>query len=435
MSDYNEKLAELQQRLDKMMEYQGYFNREIGLIQTEINALKRISLRTEPTQQAQQQQPPPPIRPQEPRFEQPRVSESPRQNYSTATNQTQASATNQTQETTLQKSGIEEFIGKNIISLIGVIITIIGVAIGAKYAIDNNLISPLTRIVFGYIVGFGLLGFAVKLKAKYHNFSAVLLSGGMATMYFITYFAYSYYNLISQISAFSVMVIFTIFTVIAAINYNRQVIAVIGLVGAYAVPFLLSEGSGRVDVLFSYIALINIGILAVSVKKYWRYLLYSSFNVTWLIFIAWFVDKYRIDQHFSLALLFSTVFFLIFYAAIVAYKLLHKEDFSVINIVLLLLNSLLYFGLGAATLDGGERSRELIGFFTLANCVLHFGVSYLVSQVLTTKKTLYFVLGLSLFFLTIAVPIQLERILDADFLDNRSSIFILDRLFKKNRFL
>ena len=76
---------------------------------------------------------------------------------------------------------------ENLINKIGIIVLIIGVGIGAKYAIDNELISPLTRIILGYLVGAGLLGFAIRLQKKYENFSAVLLSGSMAIFYFITY--------------------------------------------------------------------------------------------------------------------------------------------------------------------------------------------------------------------------------------------------------
>ena len=53
------------------------------------------------------------------------------------------------------RSDLEKFIGENLINKIGIAITIIGVAIGAKYAIDHELISPLTRIILGYLVGIG----------------------------------------------------------------------------------------------------------------------------------------------------------------------------------------------------------------------------------------------------------------------------------------
>src|SRR5665647_1962887 len=94
-------------------------------------------------------------------------------------------------------------------------------------------------------------------------------------MYFITYAAYSFYELIPQVATFMLMVVFTAFAVVAAINYNKQVIAHIGLVGAYAVPFLLSDGSGKVAILFSYMAIINIGILIIAIKKYWKPVSYT----------------------------------------------------------------------------------------------------------------------------------------------------------------
>jgi len=166
-----------------------------------------------------------------------------------------------------QPSDLEKIIGESWINKIGILIVVIGVAIGAKYSIENELISPLTRIILGYLVGIGLLGFGIKLKPKFEGYSAVLVSGAISIFYFITYFAYSFYSLIPQVLAFVMMLIFTAFTVFTAIKYNRVVIAHIGLIGAYAVPFLLSSGSGRVDILFSYMLIINLGILFISIKK------------------------------------------------------------------------------------------------------------------------------------------------------------------------
>ncbi|HSO86237.1 MAG TPA: DUF2339 domain-containing protein, partial [Draconibacterium sp.] len=168
-------------------------------------------------------------------------------------------------ETSWEKSGIsaeiEKFIGENLINKIGIAVLIIGVGIGVKYAIDNDLISPLVRIILGYLVGFSLAGFAIRLKARYLNFSAVLFSGAMAIQYFITYAANSYYNLFPQTVAISLMVIITILTVALALFYNQQVIAHFGLVGAYIVPFLLKEPFLNVTILFVYMAIINSGIL------------------------------------------------------------------------------------------------------------------------------------------------------------------------------
>ena len=195
-------------------------------------------------------------------------------------------------------SNLEKFIGENLINKIGILITIIGVGIGAKYAIDHQLISPLTRILLGYLVGFVLFGFAIKLKKEYNNYSSVLMSGAMAIVYFITYAAYSFYALMPQYVAFGLMVMITVFTVYAAIKYDRQVIAMIGMVGAYGVPFLLSDGSGNMVVLFTYMSIINLGIMVLAFNKYWKPIYYVSFVLSWLIYFTWYESSYKDINHF-----------------------------------------------------------------------------------------------------------------------------------------
>jgi len=307
------------------------------------------------------------------------------------------------------RSNLEKFIGENLINKIGIVILVIGVGIGAKYAIEHDLISPWTRIILGYVLGLGLLGFAVRLKKQYENFSSVLLSGSMAIMYFITFAAYSFYSLIPSVLAFALMVMFTIFTVIAAISYNRQVIAHIGLVGAYAVPVLLSDGSGRVVILFTYMAIINAGILAIAVQKYWKPLYYSSFLLSWAIFITWFVPKYEDANHFGLAWIFISVFFVTFYIIFLAYKLVKKEKFGIDDIILLLANSSVFYGLGYALLYYRLGGEEYLGLWTLGNALINFVASILIFRQKEHDRNLfYFSAALVITFLTIAIPVQLE---------------------------
>gem|GEM_PF-62401 len=286
------------------------------------------------------------------------------------------------------RSELEKFIGENLISKIGIIVLIIGVGIGAKYAIDKGWITPIMRIIFGYAVGFSLLGLAVKLKPKYHNFSAVLLSGGMAIMYFITYFAYSLYELIPQSAAFALMVIFTIFTAASAIIYNRQWIAHVGLVGAYAVPFLLSNNSGNYPFLFTYMALINVGILAVSVKKYWKPLSYTAFIFTWLTFGGWFATKYRDEDHFFLALLFLGIFFATFYLVTIIQHRLFKERTDGADLALTVFNAVIFYGFSVAIIDqAGVYSR----FVTLFTYSLIFTIAVLITSLKDYRRALLYV--------------------------------------------
>ncbi len=401
MENYSDNLKALNEKLELLLKKQEVFSREIWEIKGQIKSLNielnkdtspKIELIvetekeiTQPVSQIKQTIEPRIIPQNQPPLQTPKL-----------------------RYTTKQKSDLEKFIGENLINKIGILITIIGVAIGAKYSIENDLISPLTRIILGYVMGLGLLGFGIKLKEKYKNFSAVLVSGAMVIMYFITFAAYSFYELIPQTFTFLLMVVFTIFTVVAALNYNLPIIAHLGLVGAYAVPFLLSNDSGRVEILFSYVAIINIGILIISFSKYWKSLYYSSFLLTWIIYLSWYFFSYT-QENFKLAFVFLIAFFVIFYCTLLAYKLLKKEKYNMGDIVLLLANSFIFYGVGYSLISDFENGEELLGLFTLGNAIIHFGVSFLIyKQRLADKNLFYLIAGLVLVFITVAVPVQLD---------------------------
>ncbi len=308
----------------------------------------------------------------------------------------------------LSSPDFEKFIGENIISKIGILITVIGVGIGTKYAIDNNLISPLTRILLGYLLGIIFFVFAIRIRHKYENFSAIIISGAMAIFYLTTFAAYNFFALIPQVVAFGLMIILTVITVGAALKYNRQWIALLGLVGAYAVPFLLSDGSGKVHIMFTYMALLNIGILAVAIKKYWRILYYSAFGITWLIFMWWYVMDYTNDK-FSIAILFASIFFLIFYSVFLVHKLIEKRMFEVEDVFTLLLNAFFYFGVSYVAFEDDSGYEKYTGLFALANAGLHAMVAYVVYRSPSYDRNLFFLIsGLTLVFITVAIPVQLD---------------------------
>jgi hypothetical protein len=412
-----QKINELEQRIGNLLYRQSVFYKEIKQLENELAELKRQSnfssvsaVNTVKTPAEK-----PTERPVEKPIERP--TEAPAEKTTetpviTAPSTPKPQFSLPTINKPKQPSDLEKIIGESWINKIGILIVIIGVAIGAKYSIENELISPLTRIILGYLVGVGLLGFGIKLKPKFEGYSAVLVSGSISIFYFITYFAYSFYNLIPQILAFAMMLIFTVFTVFAAIKYNRVVIAHIGLIGAYAVPFLLSSGSGRVDILFSYMLIINLGILFISIKRDWKTLHYSAFFFTWLIYGSWFADKSfysSLQGYEALGIGFATAFFLIFYGVSLFNNIISKEKLDKINIILILLNSFIYFGFGYGIFNSNTKLDTYLGLFTLFNAVIHFVVLFFIKSKKLADSTLFYsTLGMVFTFITIAIPIQLD---------------------------
>ncbi len=402
MTEKPNGIHQLHEKLEKLLKKQEIFSSDINELRNEINKLKAIETNQNVIQKERVQTSAAEITGVQP------------ENIKTTYPKQQNAFTPKPARSKISllpkiNKNLEKFIGENLISKLGIIITVLGVAIGTKYSIDHHLISPLTRIMLGYIAGLILLGFGIKLKDKYENYSAVLVSGAMAVMYFITYFAYNFYDLMPQFIAFGLMVLFTVATVSAALKYNKQIIAHIGLVGAYAVPFLLSNESENIAILFTCIVIINAGILILAFKKYWKLLYYASFLLTWLIYFAWYTESYQIDLHFGLGLTYLSIFFVIFYITFLAYKLIQKEKFEIGGILLLLTNSFIFFGIGYSLFYHHSTGQDFLGLFSFCNAIIHFIAGFIIyRQKLADRNLFYLFTGLALIFITIAIPVQLD---------------------------
>ncbi len=326
---------------------------------------------------------------------------------------------------------LEKFIGENLISKIGIAVLIIGVGIGTKYAIDNDLISPLVRIILGYLVGFILTFFALRLKKRYFNFSAVLFSGAMAIHYFITYAAYTYYGFYPNALAFSLMVLITVLTVGLALYYDRQVIAHFGLAGAYIIPFLLKDPDSSVLVLLIYMSIINCGILFISTRKRWKPLNYLALISTWVIFMSWFSSK-NYDNELGLSLTFSSLFFALFYMVFLSYKLILKEKFRIDDIIFLLLNSGTFYTVGIISFEIANLSKEYAGLFTITNAAIYGFSSWLIYRSEKKGKLFYWTMGLVILFFTVTIPIQFNTYIIAIIWSVETAMIFLYAKSKRN---
>lgn len=308
-----------------------------------------------------------------------------------------------------QPTNWERFIGENLFGKIGIVIIIIGVFIGVKYSIQHNLISPAMRLVLGYLMGIGLFVTGAMLKKKYESFSAILVSGAMTIFYFVTFIAYAVFGYFPQSLAFVLMFLFTAFTVLASLSYNQVVIAIIGLVGGYAVPFLLSNNSGQVEILFAYTAIINIGVLVLSFYKQWRSLYISALFLTWLLLFSTWASAYQYDD-FVPYFVFNLVTFLTFYVAFIAQKIYRVQELEAVDVLLFLFSSLSFYAMGVwLILDYYPNNRTFVAMFTLLNAVFHFLVGYYFHLKKTPSQALkYLVLVLALSFATLVIPIQFK---------------------------
>jgi uncharacterized membrane protein len=293
---------------------------------------------------------------------------------------------------------LENFIGLKLIHIIGIIVLVIGLSIGVKYAIDKDLISEGMRIGLAYGAGLILCLLSARLKSKYLLFSAILFSGGMASIYFTTYGAFVYYSMMPFSIAFIIMILLTVFVVYQALVYNHEEIALLGLVGAYAIPFLISKNSDKPELLFLYITVINIGIIYLGIKRPWKNVGRIAQAVTWVLFLAWAATRYNVKDQW-VGYLYMVVFYLLFVFNALSGKISRKIKLQKENFYQLLLNNLaLYIGsLFISTPSMNVHSLALVTFINAVVAAILAAVLYSVWK----EKQSFLITGAFAFFLFI----------------------------------
>lgn len=298
----------------------------------------------------------------------------------------------------------ERFIGENLSNKIGAFITVLGVGIGLKYVIDNDLIGPVGRIIMGYVIAVVMLVVSQRIREKFTDLSAVIFGGAACIAYFTSYAAFDFYQLMPQGMAFVIMVGITVVTVWQALSYNQQVIAFGGLVGAYFIPFLLSNDTDNPAFLFAYMSIINGGILYISTKKDWKLTYYAAFLITWWIFFEWS------NQHNNVViqLLFSSIFFLIFTAAYLFKKLQLKSPDDSWDQGYLVINGGVFLFTGYLGAKGYEADW-LTGAFLMYNVLIYAGLAYTFYRYSGQVKPFGLFVTLGVICLTLFVPDQWDQ--------------------------
>lgn len=307
-----------------------------------------------------------------------------------------------------QNPDLEKFIGENLINKIGVLILVLGISYFVKYAIDKDWINEPVRVGIGVLCGALVMGIAHKLRKSYAAFSSVIVAGAIAIFYFTIGIAFHDYHLFSQTVAFSIMVIITAFSALISLSYNRIELAVLSLIGGFAVPFMVSTGEGNYVVLFTYISILNVGILALAYYKKWNLVNILSYIFTILLYGGWLSQELQTEKpHYPGALIFGFVFYFIFILMNIINNIRTKGEFSIAQLTILASNTFLFYAAGMAILD--SYHPELRGLFTTIIALLNLVYAwFLYKKFGLDKKAVYLLIGLTLTFITLAIPIQFE---------------------------
>ncbi|MEY2503960.1 MAG: hypothetical protein QOG27_240, partial [Verrucomicrobiota bacterium] len=210
----------------------------------------------------------------------------------------------------------EAFFGVKLFAWIGGFVLFLGIVFLVKYSFDNNLITPAMRVAIGTVLGLGLIitGWFTSTRG-YRVSGQSLCATGVLVLYGNIFAAHVYYHLIALVPAFAAMALVTGAAFFLAVRMNAQVIVVLGLLGGFLTPVLLSTGVDNPTALFGYVAVLNAGIAAVALRKRWDYLVLLAAAGTILMEFAWvgkFFEPWKANTAFAVFIGFEVQFLAIF---------------------------------------------------------------------------------------------------------------------------
>lgn len=151
-----------------------------------------------------------------------------------------------------------------------------------RYASDQGLLGPATRCALAAILGLVLIGVGEYLRRRQpedappagtlvDQVPAALAAGGLAVLFGAAYGAGPYYDLLPMPVGFGLMAAVAM-AALALSLLQGQLVAAIGIVGAFVTPALVHTDAPNLPGLFGYLLLVTAAALAVVRYTAWIWL-------------------------------------------------------------------------------------------------------------------------------------------------------------------
>ncbi len=302
----------------------------------------------------------------------------------------------------------EQILGRNWLARIGILALVIGAGFFLKFAFDRQWISPLARVILGSAGGLALLAAGNYWRKRYPAFAQALSGGGIALLYLCVFTAFAIFNLIPIYPAIVLLLAISAGSALLALRFNSMALAIIGILGAFCAPFILGGAAHRavsdsngVELLI-YIMAVDIGVLALSAFRNWRWFALIALVLSYVSYVIWWSQLS--PASFLAEQLGLTLMFLIFAGTTVLYQLLRRKPARIVDYSLLMINALAFFGIEISLISGMEG---WMGLLSVLLAVFYAGIAY-ASYRRSAENTLlrHFSSGVAVLFLTIAIPVQ-----------------------------
>jgi uncharacterized membrane protein len=196
----------------------------------------------------------------------------------------------------------EQFMGVKGFAWVGGFVFFLAVVFSIKYAFEKNLISPELRMGIGFFIGLCfLVGGVVMSRKNSSALSQTLCATGVLVLYAVTFSCRALYHFpfFGTVPTFLLMALITIAAFLIAVRLDAMVVAILGMLGGFLTPVLISTGQDNPLGLFGYIALLDAGLLLVSIERRWHFLATLAATGTALLQIAWADEFFTQGKYFE----------------------------------------------------------------------------------------------------------------------------------------
>jgi hypothetical protein len=202
----------------------------------------------------------------------------------------------------------ESLVGVKLFSWIAGILFALTAITFLRYSVDHGWLKPPIRMAMGLLMGTGLLALCEHRVARRYAITANALGAAGIVALFSTFFAaHTLWHLLGPTPTFVLMVLVTAVAVGLSIRHDALFIALLGLVGGFATPALLSSGEDHPIGLFGYLLLLNAGLAWVALRKSWPVLSVLSLAFTAIYQWGWvfkFLDASKLPLALGIFLVF-----------------------------------------------------------------------------------------------------------------------------------
>ena len=215
----------------------------------------------------------------------------------------------------------EQFIGIKLFAWIAGVAIFLAAGYFLQWSFEHNLIKPPVRVAIGLLTGLGLIVGGLRLpRERYAIMVQSLTATGVLVLYASIFAASSpkVWNLLGNTAGFGCMIVVTVTAFLLATRLEAPTVAIMGLLGGFLTPVLLSTGGDHPLGLFGYIGLLDLGLLAVALRKRWNYLTPLAAGATILMQYGWVVKFFnpdKIDIGMAVFVGFSVLFGMISFMA------------------------------------------------------------------------------------------------------------------------